>query len=323
MKIIDMHCDTIGEIYYDWKKGKKTSLSSNDYHIDLAKMKQGGYLLQNFALFVDQEKTDDPYRTCKEMISCYEQLMKENEEEIAPVYCFEDISKNECEGRLSGLLTVEGGEAIAGNLDHLDEFYEKGVRMMTLTWNYKNQIGYPNSDLKNPAHIDTENGLTPFGFDLVKYMEQKKMIIDVSHGSDRLFYDVLASTNKPFVASHSNARSLCGHGRNLTDEMVRKLSERGGVIGVNFFPYFLVDGEQPFGSVERIIAHMQHLYQVGGIDCVGLGTDFDGIPRENLELENASYMPKLLQQMQKAGFHESEVDKITGENVLRLYKECL
>ena len=150
------------------------------------------------------------------------------------------------------------------------------------------------------------------------------MIPDVSHGSDALFYDVCKIAKKPFVASHSNARSIYDRSRNMTDDMIRMLADRGGVIGMNFFAGFTSSRSREDGMcyLEDILQHMKHVYNVGGIDCLALGSDFDGIDTD-VEWQDASGMELFLNGLERVGFTASECDKITKNNVLRLYKECL
>ena len=208
--------------------------------------------------------------------------------------------------------------------------------MLTLTWNYPNELGWPN--LEQPGQgvdresfrpdfrkANTTQGLTETGIAFVEEMERLGMIVDVSHLSDAGFMDVLRVSKKPFVASHSNARSVCGWVRNLTDDMIRLLAEKGGVTGLNFCPAFLTDvpdGEATYGSIDAIVEHAKHIVKVGGIDCLGLGTDFDGIKTHD-ELPDASCMPLLVNAFEKGGFRASEIDKILSGNVLRVYKEVL
>ena len=173
---------------------------------------------------------------------------------------------------------------------------------------------------------DTEHGLTEKGFEFLEEMERIGMILDVSHLGDKGIYDVIAHAKKPFVASHSNARALCGHVRNLTDEMIRGIAQKGGVIGMNFAPAFLRD-EKDWGSpkavsVEDVVRHIRHMIQVGGMECVGLGSDLDGC-KISFEIESAADMPLLINCLEKNGFTASQIDKICFENVLRLYKEVL
>ena len=336
MKIIDMHCDTIYEILEGRKRGENISLRESTLMIDLMKLKKSGYSVQNFALFVEQKKGESSFGKVKELLAVFREEMKENQDLIAQVYTTGDILENEKRGKLSALLTVEEGGVCEGKLENLYFLYEQGVRMMTLTWNFPNEIGYPNfSENRDCYTPDVENGLTQTGIHFVEEMERIGMIIDVSHLSDAGFYDVLNHTKKPFVASHSNARAVCPWVRNLTDDMLKKLGERGGVAGLNYCADFLrehsfenVDGiarrprEGGYASVEDIAIHASHMADVGGIECVGLGSDFDGIPC-NPELSGAHEMQKLVDALAKKGFHESEIDKILYQNVFRLYQDVL
>lgn len=319
MRIVDMHCDTISELLA--RRGERGEcLRENSGHIDLMKLRKSGYLLQNFALYVDKMKCADPWEKVQELYLLYKEEMGKNKDMIAPVYGFADIGKNASQGLISALLTVEEGGVCKGEIEKLCKLYEQGVRMMTLTWNYPNEIGFPN--LNTP---DTENGLTGKGFEFVSKMEDLGMIVDVSHLSDAGFYDVLSCTTKPFVASHSNARSVCPCVRNMTDDMIRKLSERGGVMGLNFYADFLTlmpAGVHNPGTISAIVEHAKHIVKVGGIEVLGLGSDFDGIATHE-ELPDAGKMHLLHDALLRGGFSESDLDKIFSRNVLRVYKEVL
>lgn len=338
MKIIDMHCDTISRLLECGDNGNPQHLEKNDGMVDLSKMKAAGYLLQNFALFVDKSGSISPYRQAVRLLTLFQEEMERCGEEIAQVFCVKDIVKNEEEGKCSALLTIEEGEACEGSMENLWFFYEQGVRMMTLTWNYPNELGFPNYSAAGGLYTpDMIHGLTDTGIDFVREMERIGMIIDVSHLSDAGFYDVLKYTKTPFVASHSNARALCPVVRNLTDDMIRKLAERGGVIGLNYCVDFLREPpkNQPMPSlydsaswgkgtaaIEDIAMHARHIADVGGVECLGLGSDFDGIP-VNPAMPDAGQVPGLFDAFAKAGFHESEIEKICYQNVYRLYRDVL
>lgn len=337
MKFVDMHCDTLYELLQKKKGGEPYSLYKNDGHIDLCKLKSGSALLQNFSMFVQKEKCDNPKEEVLKMAEIFYEEMEKNKEIIAQVKTYKEILENEKKGKISALLTIEEGAACLGRLENLEQFYDLGVRMMTLTWNFPNEIGYPNLpkpskeesekpdfkfEYKKP---DTEHGLTQFGIEVVDKMEELGMIVDVSHLSDAGFMDVVHHTKKPFVASHSNARSISGWVRNLTDEMIKILAERGGVTGLNFCADFLTEvppGQHNPGTIQAIIHHAKHIINVGGIECLGLGTDFDGI-ETNEAIPDYSHMPKLEEAFLAAGFKPSECDKIFKDNVLRVYKEIL
>ena len=201
--------------------------------------------------------------------------------------------------------------------------------MMTLTWNHKNELASPNRIWQEHGEAffepDTEHGLTEKGIEFVNEMEALGIIVDISHLSDAGIEDVFRYTKKPFVASHSNARTVASNPRNLTDDMIRRLSERGGVAGLNYCAAFLYDwkkGDTVLSRVEHMIAHIKHMKQVGGIQCIGLGSDFDGIGGE-LEMKSPEDLPILEAAMKKAGFTESEIEAVFYKNVLRVYEEIL
>lgn len=323
MKVIDMHCDTISELMYDLQKGKNYDLDSNPFHISLNKMEQAEYILQNFAMFVDKSKHPDVLEHCLEMIDCFYNQMDKFKDRIGVVLSYKDIEDNINSGKLSALLTVEEGAATGLKLSHLRNLYRLGVRMMTLTWNYENGIGYPNLRKENLPNMT--DGLTPFGIELIQEMEDLHMIIDVSHLSDKGFYDVLNYTNTPFTASHSNARALCHNMRNLSDDMIKQLASRGGVIGINFFSSFLkrdMTPDEELLSLVYIAEHMEHIIKIGGYECVGLGSDFDGIPT-NKGIPDCSYLPRLYDVLKRRGWKECAIEACFYKNVLRLYKEVL
>lgn len=318
MKYVDMHCDTITNLYRE-----NGSLRKNDLHIDIEKMEKGDCLLQNFAIFTYLPEQGSDFAWAA--IDYYYQQLEENKDKIAPVYHYEDILNNSKKGLMNALLTLEEGAVIDDDLDNLNRFYEAGVRMIALTWNFKNGIGHPNftpgkDDRADMLRIiNRKDGLTDFGIEYVKRMEELGMIVDVSHLSDAGFYDVLKYTSKPFVASHSNARAVCSVARNLDDEMIRLLADRGGVMGLNFCSSFIEEKDEGYTPIKGMVDHIRHIVNVGGIDCIGLGSDFDGIG-STLQIKDASGMP-LLYEALKEYFSEEEIEKIFYRNVLRVYKE--
>lgn len=321
MKVVDMHCDTIGELWKAEKAGKPISLRSNSLHIDLEKMQKGDYLLQNFAMFVFLGREKDPLVNVLEMIDVYNRAMAENADIIGPVLNYEDIEKNRAAGKLSGMLTIEEGAVLKGNPYVVRSLYQLGVRMLTLTWNFENEIGYPNTIVKAKDYDPSRHyGLKPEGIEIVREMNRVGMIVDVSHLGDDGFWDVVKYCDGPFVASHSNARAVCNHTRNMTDDMIRALADKGGVMGLNFCGDFL----NPNGKsrAEDMVRHAKHIINVGGSDILGLGTDYDGIDGD-LELDHCDKMPLLAQEMERQGFSTQQIEKIFHGNVLRLYREVL
>ena len=222
------------------------------------------------------------------------------------------------------MLTLEEGEICLGDIKKLEEFYSYGARMMALAWNYNNSLTTCNTKCDSPQprnYHGNRVGLTETGIEFVERMEELGMIPDVSHMSDEGIEDMLQIAKKPFVASHSNARSLCPHQRNLTDDFLKRMGEKGCVIGANFFSRFLRENAE-FTKTEWIADHILYMVNVAGIESVGLGSDFDGIGC-GLELENCSNMQTLAESLKKRGMSEKQVECVFYKNVLRLYKELL
>lgn len=349
MKIIDMHCDTISRIYKERTQQNDVSLRTNSFQVDLTKMISAKYLVQNFALFIDLGETEDPYLTFQEQYAVFQEEMKQHSDLISSVTSYSEILSNEKQQKMSALLTLEEGEVCGGSLERLKEIYDMGIRMMTFTWNYPNSLGYPAepapfTEISRPTAADNdilhlsstnvsktsysraEKGLTNLGIEFLAEMERLGIIADVSHLSDEGIRDVCQLATKPFCASHSNARTLCSRGRNLPDELIRAIADKGGVIGINYYGPFLSDTPDRnhifFSYIKDIVRHICHISAIGGIYCIGLGSDFDGID-DNLELRNCSQMELLAQELKKCGFHTSEIEQIFYKNVMDFYKELL
>lgn len=337
--IIDMHCDTISEIRHRRKeKGEECGLRENGMHIDALRLRESGYLLQCFALYVNLRgcggidaqgipRPDKAWAELLELYRVYREELERNADLLQSVSCAAELEQCRQTGKVGALLTVEEGGVCGGSIERLEELCDMGVRMLTLTWNFPNELGYPNIDGQQPGfsyqslfQADTEHGLTDTGRAFVTRMEELGMLVDVSHLSDKGFWDVAQTGVKPFVASHSNARSVCPCVRNLTDEMIRLLAERGGVMGLNFCADFLKtvpEGTPNPGSLADVAAHAEHIFRVGGEDCIGLGSDFDGIDT-NEALPGAQAMERLWEFLGQRGFTERQLDKIFYGNVLRV-----
>lgn len=333
MKVWDQHCDTLSELRRAEKNGTPASFAHNDLHIDLEKLQAGDYMLQCLAAFVnlaDPTPGADPLVTALEEIDVFKRMMERYSDRIAPVYRPEDIRKNAEAGKISGMLTIEEAGCCKGSLGVLRRMYELGVRMMTLTWNHENELASPNVVPGNgpiwPCMPNTETGLKEKGFEFLAEMERLHIIADVSHLSDKGFWDIAEHSTRPFAASHSNCRALCPHTRNLTDAMIRALAEKGGIAGLNYYAAFLdTDPAHPEAcrsTVERIAEHAAHYKQVGGIGVIALGSDFDGIDGHH-QLETAADMPLLADALRRAGFTEDEVERIFWRNARDFFEHNL
>lgn len=322
MKIADLHCDTISEIWKSRRAGRPQQLFQNNLHVDIQKMQKAGYLLQNFAMYIDLEKTSDPFAAVSEQMDVFYDEMEKNKDYIGIATSYHEILANEKQGKMSALMTIEEGGCCKGELENLETLYQRGARMMTLTWNYPNELAGPNLPADSFGAFDSTKGLTRKGFAFIQRMEEIGMILDVSHLSDAGFWDIAKHTKKPFAASHSNARALSPHARNLTDDMLRVIADRGGVAGLNFYGRFLNPIDNSHSSTARMAQHVRHIVNVGGIECIGLGSDFDGITGE-LEMEDCSQLAKLTAELERAHFTGSEIEHILYKNVMRFYREML
>lgn len=304
--VFDLHCDTILAC-----ADRKLPLLKNDLHIDLQKLKKGGAYAQCFAIFVDKEACRQagvtPYEKYQAVRSKFREEMAANADLIAQAYDMEQVRACARENKIAAILTVEGGEVLGEDSARIDELYRDGVRLLTLTWNYENAIADANGG---------EGGLKPFGHEVVERMNETGMLIDVSHISDRSFYDVLTHSKKPVIASHSCARSLCDHSRNLTDEMLHMLGERGGVVGLNFYSRFLRK-DSNYATMEQVKKHAEHIVNCAGIDALALGSDYDGISC-GLEWENYSKTQQLLAYLAKE-FSPAQMEKICCGNAERIF----
>ena len=314
MRFIDLHCDTVYEMI-----NKNITLDNENLCVSAGKLKSAKALCQCFALYVnlaDHKTADECWQRMLDMYKIFERETELHSDGILVARSASDIEKAAAQQKTAALLTVEEGGICGESLERLEQLYKMGVRMITLTWNYENAIGFPNS---SDAAV-MSRGLKPFGFEFIENMQRLGMIIDVSHLSEGGFWDVAKHSRKPFVASHSNAKSLCNVSRNLTDDQLKALANSGGVTGINFYPNFL--GSDQTGSIEQMISHIRHIKKVAGIDVVAIGSDFDGydIPAE---LKDTADLPRLADALQKAGFTADEIDKICWKNALRVFKEVL
>lgn len=325
MKYIDLHCDTLMKLVLS---DENIDLASNDKtSVDFKRLKEGNAMAQFFAIFLPDEETYGYYK--KEPVPDDEYILKavnilkesvgRNSDIIEMAFNADDIERNQKNNKMSAILTIEDGRSIDGKLEKIKKYYDMGIRLITLTWNYENSLGFPNSN--DPEMMN--KGLKPFGREAVEYMNELGILVDVSHLSDGGFYDVANISKKPFIASHSNARGISPHRRNLTDDMIRIIGEKGGVIGLNFCASFLNENAQgPKSTIEMMIKHLNYIRNVGGEDVLALGTDLDGI-EGNLEIDSCNKMPLLFDVLEKAGWSSKLIEKFAYENSLRVIKETM
>lgn len=277
-----MHCDTLLECYL-----KGYGLRKNSGHIDLESMKSAGALAQIFAIYIPWKKEAEehgiilsPYELFLEIYELYQRELRANSGMIGSALSYDDVLEKERANKMSAILSIEDGQLLEGKMERLKELYDKGVRLMTLLWNHENCIGFPNSS-------DAK-------------LHQKGL--------------------KPFVASHSCARTLCDHQRNLTDDQLKCIANAGGVVGVNFYSTFLCS-DSDYTSVDDIMKHIDYMMNIMGKDSIALGSDFDGIDCR-LEMDGYGQYSKLIARLENQ-YSDDVVEKICYQNVLRVMRECL
>jgi membrane dipeptidase len=265
---------------------------------------------------------DDPFlalgarREAFAMLDTLEGLYESSGGAFFPYRGPADAVKARDEGRVAGMLTIEGGEAIEGDLGALREFAAHGLKVFGLTWNRRNELG-------RGVGTDGTDGLTELGRRAVAECERLGIVVDASHLSDAAFDDLAACAERPFVATHSDCRALCGHLRNLDDARIEAIAASGGVIGITFVSFFVV--EQPGAStMEAILAQVDHAVSVAGIEHVGFGSDFEGYPTVPGDfMTGAESWPALLDALRDHGYSEAEVAALAGGNWLRVFSAPL
>jgi len=308
MPFADLHCDTVRNLAI-WEFDG--DLASNGGHLDLSRMEACGSKLQFFACFTDRMERSENIDTCMKMVDYFGRQAEQYKNRMQWVKNASDLQTD----KLCGLLSIEDGGVIENSESLLDELFQKGVRSVTLTWNSPNSLGYPNYDFE---HHD--KGLTVFGKKMTEKMAEQGIIVDVSHLSDAGFWDVADILKTPFIASHSNARDIHHHARNLTDPMIRRIAEVGGVIGLNFFAQFL-DGSE-YMTLEALVRHFDHIYRVGGADVLALGSDFDGIDC-GLEIGGVEGLPCIESALVQAGYSADVIEKALWKNAFRVVGDVL
>ena len=309
MRYFDLHCDTLFEC-----DKNSVGLKNNGLHVDLVKATVGPYI-QCFAAWIPDTLRGDAafnhFEKLAKILKCESETGN-----ILFIKSQEDVVFTEKSNKIGGILTIEGGAAFGGKLENIQKAAKMGVKMVTLTWNKSNEIG---------SGIGSDNssiGLTCFGKNAIAEMEKNNIIVDISHASEKLFYDVCEAADKPFVASHSNSKHICNHKRNLSDEQFFEIKNRGGLVGINFYKAFLTDNPDK-ASVESIFEHADYFMSLGGENILAMGSDFDGSDIPN-DMTGISSIEKLSEIFRKHNYSEELIDKIFYKNakdfMLKSYK---
>ena len=295
----DAHCDTMSKIYKNGVGLDNESLMVNTKNLN-------GYdkSVQIFALFNGGGLDKAEMLKC---FSIFKSECKRLSDKVKLCTSFEETEENKLP--LSAILAIEGlGNQPDFKISDIADFHGIGVRFISLAWNNDNVLA---------GGCNGNEGLTPLGKAALCEMERLRIILDVSHLSDKSFFDCLENYSLPFCATHSLSRSVHNHRRNLTDEQFHTIKERGGVCGINYYPTFICDGE---ASIDTVISHIEHFASLGGEDNIGLGSDFDGIDITPRGLENSSAHFRLADRLLSLNYSYELVEKIMHKNFKRLFK---
>ncbi|WON96227.1 dipeptidase [Sphingobacterium sp. UGAL515B_05] len=351
--VVDGHNDVIYESIFPGKNiGQRISTGATD----LPRLREGGVDVQVFAVWSDDAKwKSGAFKHANDQIDALEKMIAENADKISLAKSSRDIEAILKSGKIVALIGVEGGNMIEGKIDNLVRLYARGARYLTLTWNYN--LSWASCAAMESGRMNPKDkGLTVEGRAIIRKMNALGMMVDLSHGGEQTFYDVLATTTKPILVSHSNAYELCPHFRNLKDAQLEALKKNGGVVGVNFYSGFLDPSYETrlkdlyvgkFGDkgdttlstwsmyeklpkelqrqadapLSKLLDHIDYLVKKVGIDHVAVGSDFDGIESSPQGLEDVSKFPLLTKALLERGYTKTDVAKIMGQNFLRILKE--
>ena len=355
--IVDGHND-IPSVLLD--RGTNLDKPAPKSFTDLARMKTSGITGEFFSIYVDKGYAEKggALRRALELIDTTYRQTERFPDDLVLATSVADIRRAKVQGKIGVLMGIEGGHAIENSLGSLRELYRLGCRYMTLTHTNTNDWA-DSSGAYGPPPVK-HHGLTPFGEEVVKEMQRIGMLVDISHVSDETFFATIKVAKAPIIASHSDARAIANHRRNLTDEMLQALSKNGGVVMVNFWSMFLSNefaadsakwnevhakdvaelrkkypenrdfyealmkmdhGDRPKVTIAKLVDHIDHIVKVAGIDHVGLGSDFDGIDAAPEGLEGIDGLPKITEELVKRGYSDADILKILGENFLRAFGE--
>ena len=305
LKIIDLHCDALLRLYQT--QGEIKFKDAKELETNKERLKKGKVKVQAFALFVFPEvKAEQKFQVALDQIHYFYTDVLGNNPEMKLIKDWSDI-ENLQDDEIGALLTLEGVDAIGNDLQKLSILYQLGVRSVGLTWNNAN-LAADGAQEKRGA------GLTSFGEEIVVYNNEHKILTDVSHLSEKAFWDVINVAKYP-IASHSNSKAIMDHVRNLSDEQAKAMFEKDAMVHMVYCPQFVKDKEEV--TIDDLIEHIEHFCSLGGEKNIGLGSDFDGITKKIMNLEDASMQQNLLNELLKQNYSEEIVKGFAYENFMR------
>ena len=346
--VLDTHIDVTPKLQTSWKFDEE----HKDGHIDLPRMRKGGLNALFFSIYMAGTVTGPKaVNDAIERIAAVHRLAEQMPDRVALCVTADDVRKAHKQGKIAALMGMEGGHMINNSLAVLRMYAELGVRYLTLT--HSVNVDWADSSGDQAKH----NGLTDFGRDVVRELNRLGVMVDISHVADKTFWDAIEVSKAPMIASHSSCRAISGHARNMTDDMIKALASKGGVIQINYLDQFIDNdlfqysqksqplmrelqqkypgrenldrrreevakqfGPAPKASWEKIVEHIDHAVKLVGADHVGLGSDFDGGSMP-VGMEDCTQLPKITEALMRKGYSTSDIRKILGENTLRLLSD--
>lgn len=295
-----------------------------EFHTDIPRIKQGGLKAQFWSVFVPASTatTGNSFVMTMEQVDLVDDMLEHYPEEFELAKTAADVRRISGEGKVASMMGVEGGYSIENQLSLVQRFYDRGVRYITLT--HSKTIPWADSATDEAQH----EGLTPFGEEVVREMNRVGMLVDISHVSEATMEDALRVTKAPVIFSHSSAKAICDHPRNVPDAILKKLPENGGVVMINFMSGYIAPTAElekdpkARGTIFDVCDHIEHVIKTAGIDHVGIGSDFDGVSSLPVGLEDVSKYPYITQILLDRGYSEEDLHKLLGENVLRVLEQA-
>lgn len=310
--LIDLHCDTLTEGKYV-TAGNPDTLDDPTRVLSLSAIPKGVHWAQFYAIFIpDEHRGADAKEYFEINRQSFERQMKKFSDRVSPCRSYEDMQSAFRENKTAAFLTVENGSVLAGEIARVKEMAQAGVKAITLVWNGENEIGSGNT---------TDHGLSEFGRAVIPELEKYGILLDVSHLNDNGFADLLKIAKKPFLATHSNARAVCSHKRNLTDDMICEMVKRGCLIGLNYYTNFIVDGGDVKG-LDDLYRHIEHFIELGAAKNLALGSDFDGALLPEC-LSTPTKASEIYEYLLNKGMSKETADGIMYQNAANFFEEHL
>jgi membrane dipeptidase len=312
--VIDLHNDVM-EVISGSSYTYQLAVRHKTNHTDIPRLKDGGVDGQIFSIWISETTPASPYFSkAMRFLDTLKAQASRNKDDLVLAVRADSMDSLSRQKKIAGIVVVEGGHCIEDKLENLFAFYAAGARVMTITWNNSTSWAVSAKD----SRADNV-GLSDFGKQVIRTMDSLGMVIDVSHVGRKTVDDILATSKNPIIASHSGAYAVRNHYRNLTDTQIRAIAERGGVIGVVFYPPFLVSSGQ--ARLDDVIQHIDYIKNlVGNVDCISLGSDFDGIEVTPTGLEDVTKFPAITAALLQKGYSRQDVRKILGENFMRVFR---